>query len=130
MLKKHLIIGTSGLLLALVLTSSVAQKSFASDQDFHRFTLLSWQVRANEWCFSLRESDEVDEKIRKESASRVCGVDALKRRLRELPHGSYVNWNKYRAIGFDYPPPDQIEEVQRFAKQLGLYLYFNFFMEE
>jgi len=54
----------------------------------------------------------------------------LKRRLRELPHGSYVNWNKYRAIGFDYPPADQIEEVQRFAKQLGLYLYFNFFMEE
>jgi hypothetical protein len=130
MLTKQSIIQTCGLLLALFFTASVAQNSLASDPHFHRFTLLSWRSQGNQWCFSIREGDQVDARVRGESAPQICGLDALKRRLRELPHGSYVNWNKYCAIGFDYPPADQIEEVQRFAKQLGLYLYFNFFMEE
>jgi hypothetical protein len=130
MFNKQLIIDSCAALLGLFLTACVAHKSFASSQEFHRFTLLSWQTQGNQWCFSLREGDQVDAKLRRESASRICGLDALNRRLRNLPHGSYINWNKYRAIGFDYPPPGQIEQVQRFANQLGLYLYFNPIMEE
>jgi hypothetical protein len=44
--------------------------------------------------------------------------------------GTHVNWSKYRAIGFDYPPENIIVDVRRFAQQHGLYMYFNFVMEE
>jgi hypothetical protein len=102
----------------------------SSDEKLRHFTLLSWKSSSGHWYYSLREGYKINIKVKADSAARVSNLKELKTRLTELPRGAHVNWSKYRAIGFDYPPPDTIEEVQRFAKNLDIYLYANFVREE
>jgi hypothetical protein len=100
-----------------------------SKRQFRQYTLLSWRA-GGQWRFSLREGERVDKSIQAEGRSAIIGTAALKAQLRRLPHGAYVNWDKYRAIGFEYPPVRDIEEIQSYAKQIHIYLFFNFLMEE
>jgi hypothetical protein len=92
--------------------------------------LLSWKSESGHWYYSLRPNGKEESSAKADAQHRFDSVDALKRRLAELPPGTHVNWSKYRAIGFDYPPENIIVDVQRFAQRHGLYMYSNFVMEE
>jgi hypothetical protein len=95
-----------------------------------KFMLLSWKSTSGHWYFSLRPNGKEEVSAKSDAQHRFDSVAALKSRLAELPPGTHVNWSKYRAIGFDYPPETVIVDIQHFARQHGLYMYSNFVMEE
>lgn len=105
-----------------------ASSSLGEDVTTH-YTLLSWKNGNSRWLFSLKRGSELSADIRRRGGA-IAGAEALITQLGMLPRGTYVNWNKLRAIGFDYPPTSTIERIQAAARQRGLYLYFNFEMEE
>jgi len=95
-----------------------------------KFMLLSWKSASGHWYYSLRSNGKEEVSAKADTQHRFGSVAALKRRLAELPTGTHVNWSKYRAIGFEYPPQNVIMDLQHFAQEHGLYMYFNFLMEE
>jgi hypothetical protein len=113
--------------------SSPAPEDWAratASKPFHHYTLLSWKLPSGDWRFSLKEGDQVDKSVKTMAQFQMTGFSALKRKLRQLPTGAHINWSKFRALGFDYPPAEKVEEMQHFTERLGIYLYFNFVTEE
>jgi hypothetical protein len=92
--------------------------------------LLSWKSPSGHWYYSLRPNGKEEVSAKIDAQHRINSVAALKQQLAELPPGTHVNWSKYRAIGFDYPPENIIVDIRRFAQQHALYMYFNFVTEE
>jgi hypothetical protein len=95
-----------------------------------KFMLLSWKFADGHWYYSLRPNGTEEVSAKTDAQHRFSSLAALKRRLAELTPGTHINWSKYRAIGFDYPPEGVIVDLQRFAQRHGLYMYSNFVMEE
>jgi hypothetical protein len=110
-----------------VLCGCVMQPQPATQSNF---MLLSWKSASGQWYYSLRPDGKEEVSAKADTQHRFNSVHALERRLAELPPGTHVNWSKFRAMGFDYPPPEVIESIQTFAKAHQIYLYFNFVMEE
>lgn len=92
--------------------------------------LLSWKSASGQWYYSLRANGKEDVSAKTDTQHRFDSIHALERSLADLPPGTHVNWSKFRARGFDYPPTEVIESIQSFAKAHQIYLYFNFVMEE
>ena len=119
------------LILFLSLSLSAADNEpSAADAKADRHNTKGWDIRSwkndkGEWVFSilfgtnrLKSVDEIRE-------SGVVGIDALKKELRTLKEGEYVNWT-HTAVQIDgkmdleYPPADIIDEVRKFAEERKL----------
>ncbi len=116
-------------MLVSVAISVVAAQNHPKDRQkvLMNYELYSWQESKGNWEFSILPNLEryyvIEEVLDKRRT--IHGVDRLKLRLSQLPAGTTVYWldrlspdvepkHKIRER-FGYPPPDVVEEIQKYA---------------
>ena len=90
------------------------------------YELYSWKFRGD-WHFSLLVGTN-RLKTRNEVTSpkvRLKGVEALKRKLKQLAKGEEVSWPAGRVAGTVLPPEEIIDEVKSYCEERGIIMRVN-----
>lgn len=105
-------------------TTHVAPGATRAQAHMKGYELYAWRVRGR-WYFSLLVgTNRVKTRAEATSrASRLDGVESLKRSLRRLPAGAEVFWLTRRVPRMSVPPRELVEELRGYCRRHGVVLH-------
>lgn len=120
-------------LILVAVSFNVAQTNGFAHTTPQLYQLYSWQQTGDIWNFRLLASPSgvnVPAKAVFSEEFRLTGLDALKRKISELPAGAKILWMNRIVSGANaqsvdsknlaFPPENIIEQVKRYARAHGV----------